>query len=98
MCSSPSFASRATPFHCSKQTEAWAEVVPPNLGTGQDLRAADGNELRTLEQQWRRTMPGPQVATGSTGPQPAAAAHQTAAAVDTDSRTQASTCPGTHQP
>ncbi|MFE7242608.1 hypothetical protein [Streptomyces sp. NPDC057580] len=59
--------------------EAWADIVPPDLGTAQDLRAAVDNDLRTLEQQWRRMVPGPQVATDSVGPQPAAAASASAA-------------------
>ncbi|GGT45344.1 hypothetical protein P6B95_38535 [Streptomyces atratus] len=59
--------------------EAWADIVPPDLGTAQDLRAAVDNDLRTLEQQWRRTVPGPQVATDSVGPQPTAAVPANAA-------------------
>ncbi|MEU0837252.1 hypothetical protein [Streptomyces sp. NPDC005969] len=63
--------------------EAWADIVPPDLGTAQDLRAAVDNDLRTLEQQWQRTVPGAQHATGSAGPQPAAAASAPASAADT---------------
>ncbi|MCX4799837.1 hypothetical protein OG497_39015 [Streptomyces sp. NBC_01242] len=62
--------------------EAWADIVPPDLGTAQDLRAAVDNDLRTLEQQWRRTVPGPQVATDSVGLQPAAATSAPARAAD----------------
>ncbi|MER5555978.1 DEAD/DEAH box helicase family protein [Streptomyces sp. NPDC002793] len=62
--------------------EAWADIVPPDLGTAQDLRAAVGNDLRTLEQQWRSTAPGPQVATDNVGSQPAAAGSAAASAAD----------------
>ncbi|MFD3496377.1 hypothetical protein ACFWWB_38460 [Streptomyces sp. NPDC058690] len=72
--------------------EAWADIVPPDVGSAQDLRAAVDNDLRILEQQWRRTVPGPQAATDSVGPQSAPAAsapvstaeaRQAAAAVNT---------------
>ncbi|WP_331743944.1 hypothetical protein OH809_44170 (plasmid) [Streptomyces sp. NBC_00873] len=72
--------------------EARADIVPPELGTAQDLRTAVDNDLRILEQQWWRTAPGPRTATDSAGPQPAAAvctpagtadARQTATAVNT---------------
>ncbi|MFE7330334.1 hypothetical protein ACFU8W_36345 [Streptomyces sp. NPDC057565] len=62
--------------------EAWADIVPPDLGTAQDLRAAVDNDLRILEEQWQRTVPSPQVATDSVGPQPAAAASAPASAAD----------------
>lgn len=73
----------------TRAEEAWADTVPPELGTAQDLRAAVDNDLRILEQQWRRTAPGPPAATGIAGPQPVAApagtadARQAAAAVNT---------------
>ncbi|MEV5950350.1 hypothetical protein [Streptomyces sp. NPDC051993] len=39
--------------------EAWADLVPPDLGSAQDLVAAVEDDLRILQQSWRRTVPGP---------------------------------------
>ncbi|GGU44598.1 hypothetical protein [Streptomyces violascens] len=39
--------------------EAWADIVPPEHGSAQDLVTAVGDDLRVLEQAWRRTVPGP---------------------------------------
>ncbi|MGW0964100.1 hypothetical protein ACWD4K_35035 [Streptomyces gelaticus] len=66
--------------------EAWADIVPPELGTAQDLRAALDDDLRVLEQQWRRTPPGPRAATDNTGPRPAATAPAPAPAGTADAR------------
>ncbi|MEU2132342.1 hypothetical protein [Streptomyces sp. NPDC018352] len=66
--------------------EAWADIVPPELGTAQDLRAALDDDLRILEQQWRRTPPGPRTATDNTGPRPAATAPAPAPAGTADTR------------
>ncbi|MEE1769291.1 hypothetical protein PUR34_14305 [Streptomyces sp. JV185] len=66
--------------------EAWADIVPPELGTAHDLRAALDGDLRILEQQWRRTPPGPRTATGNTGPRPAATAPAPALAGTADAR------------
>ncbi|MFV5994957.1 DEAD/DEAH box helicase family protein [Streptomyces sp. NPDC056231] len=63
--------------------EAWADIVPPDLGTAQDLRTAVDNDLRTLEQQWRRTVLGSQVAPAAAASASATDARQAAAAVNT---------------
>ncbi|MFD9633691.1 hypothetical protein [Streptomyces violascens] len=54
--------------------EAWADIVPPEMGSAQDLVAAVENDLQILEQAWRRTTPGPAPTPDRTTPQAAPAA------------------------
>lgn len=39
--------------------EAWADIVPPELGTVEDLLDAVDAPLRDLEEQWQRAVPAP---------------------------------------
>jgi hypothetical protein len=54
----------------STVAQAWADIVPPEHGTVEDLLEAVDAPLRELEEQWRRTVPGPW-ADGEQHPRPA---------------------------
>lgn len=43
----------------STVAQAWADIVPPEHGTVEDLLEAVDVPLRELEEQWRRTVPAP---------------------------------------
>ncbi|WP_186779826.1 hypothetical protein [Streptomyces salinarius] len=43
----------------STVAQAWADIVPPEHGTVEDLLEAVDAPLRELEEQWRRTVPAP---------------------------------------
>ncbi|MET8668113.1 hypothetical protein ABZV87_27725 [Streptomyces tendae] len=54
----------------STVAQAWADTVPPEQGTVEDLLEAVDAPLRELEEQWRRTVPAPW-ADGEQPPKPA---------------------------
>ncbi|MFD5284317.1 hypothetical protein [Streptomyces rubrogriseus] len=54
----------------STVAQAWADIVPPEHGTVEDLLEAVDAPLRELEEQWRRTVPVPW-ADGEQHPKPA---------------------------